>query len=447
MRASLTLLMLGLSGATAAIPTNVTFGNYFNGQVTFVRPLFFAEVPGRDSNYVVLEESGLAGVVHRRNGAWVKDTLLRMNTAYSATNNTLGLLGLAFSPNFTTNRKYYVFYSPTAAMNVVEEMQADTSLIKDAGITPRRLLTISSRAATTNNGGNIAFGPNDGYLYIGIGDGGSLNGDAANVAQTPNNLQGKFLRIDVNSQAGGNPYAIPSDNPFVGNSAYSPEVWALGVRSPWRWSFDALTKNLWIGEVGNSTFEEVDTVIKGANLGWRLMEGFGCQPGVTCSKAGLTLPMFTYGHTGGDNSIIGGYVYRGNPTSPFYGVYFFGDNGSGRVRAIRVINGVTQDSAVMTATIAGLSSFGTDSKGSLYATSVNTNIVYRLNSADLQPVPVWQSGRKAGKAIAPIFGRNGFFGLDLRDLQGKRIAGKNVGNGLYVTQGVGNLPALVPVLK
>ena len=447
MRASRILLMLGVSAVTGAIPTNVTFGNYFNGQVTFVRPLFFAEVPGKDSNYVVLEENGLAGIVHRRNGSWVKDTLLKINVAYSATNNTLGLLGLAFHPNFTSNRKYYVFYSPTATTNVVEEMQTDASLIKDAAIAPRRLLTISSRAATTNNGGNIAFGPNDGYLYIGIGDGGSLNGDAANVSQTPNNLQGKFLRIDVNSQAGGNPYAIPSDNPFVGNSAYSPEVWALGVRSPWRWSFDALTKNLWVGEVGNSTWEEVDTVTKGANLGWRLMEGFGCQPGVTCAKTGLTLPMFAYGHTGGDNAIIGGYVYRGNPASPFYGVYFFGDNGSGRVRAIRVVNGVTQDSAVMPTTIAGLSSFGTDSKGSLYATSVSTNIVYRLTSADLQSVPVLQSHRKSGKALVPIFGRNGSSSLDLCDLQGKKMAGKSIGNGLYVTKGAGNLPALVPVLK
>lgn len=448
MRALPAFLLLGFSTLTAAIPTNVTFQSFFTG-VTFARPLYFAEVPGRDSNYVVLEQQkGLASVVHRKSGVWVKDTLVKINAVTSDGN--LGMLGFAFHPNFTTNRKYYIYYSSTTTTNVVDEFQADTSLIKDAGVTPRRLISFGGRNNNMNNGGNLVFGPADGYLYIGVGDGGSANGDAANVSQNGLNMLGKVLRIDVNSQPGGNPYAIPADNPFVGNAAYNPEIYAYGVRQPWRFSFDALTKNLWAGEVGESTREEVDTIPKGANMGWRQVEGSSCQPNVTCSTTGTVLPLFTYGHTGGDVAVIGGYVYRANPASPFYGAYFFGDYGSGRVRAIKVVNGVTQDSAVMTATVAGLSSFGMDSKGALYATSVNTNLVYRLTSADFQPVSVRFSDRKIGKAdpaLGLLSGKNGVSGLDLRDLQGKRIAGKAMGTGIYVIKNAGNIPALVPVFK
>ncbi len=443
------LFLFGVLKAAAAIPTDVTFTDYFGGQVTFVRPLYFSEVPGKDSNYAVLEQQGMVDVVYRRNGIWVKDTLLKINTAYSAANNTLGLLGLAFDPNFTTNRKYYLFYSVSSDTNILVERQVDTSLMKDAGTAPVRLLSISGRAATNNNGGNIAFGPKDGYLYIGVGDGGSLNGDAVKVAQNKSSFQGKFLRIDVNSQAGGKPYAIPPDNPFVGNSAYSPEIWALGVRSPWRWSFDALNDNLWVGEVGNSTWEEVDTVIKGANLGWSYMEGFVCQPGLTCASsdtAGDERPIFAYGHANGDDAIIGGYVYRGNSASPFYGVYFYGDNGSGHVRALRVVNGVKQDSAVMPGTIPGLSSFGEDAQGNLYATSVTTNLVYRFNSQDMIPVSVRGPAPKR-ETTKILSGQQGFSDLELYDLRGERIQGKHIGTGLYVAPGAERNPFLVPVLR
>ncbi len=183
-------------------------------------------------------------------------------------------------------------------------------------------------------------------------------------------------------------------------------------------------------------------------MGWRLMEGFVCQPGVTCTTAGFDKPLTAYGHSGGNNAIIGGFVYRGNPASPFYGSFFYGDNGSGTVRAIKVVldNGVAVDSVAMTAKVTGLSSFGIHAHGSLYATSVSTHLVYRLTSADLTPTAIRHWDRKTARALAPVYGRD-VSGLGLRDLQGRRVSGQGVGNGVYFTKGKGDLPAMVPVIR
>ncbi len=438
---------LGLSialvaSSMAALPNNITFRNVFSGGPTFVRPVFFSEVPGKDSNYVVLEHAaGLASVTHRRNGAWVKDTLLKISVV--SNDNVLGLLGLAFHPDFVNNKKYYIFYSQTATTNVIEERQVDASFIKDAGVAPKKLLTLT-HTASGNNGGDMAFGPKDGYLYIGVGDGGDPQGDAPNRGQNPDTLLGKFLRIDVNSQTGTKPYGIPATNPFVSKTGYRPEIWALGLRSPWRWSFDGLTGNLWVGEVGNATWEEVDTVpvAGGANLGWRPMEGFGCQAGVTCNPADYTLPLYVYGHVGGENAIIGGYVYRGDPTSPFYGAYFFGDNGSGKVKAIKVTGGKAQDSLVFSKTVAGLSAFGQDSHGNLYAVSVNSGVISVIESPDMKPSATALAYHRAKAGVT-----SSTDGLEWRDLRGERVKSEQKGRGVYLIRSKDGTRDLVPVIK
>ena len=467
-------VLLGLSSALAVIPNTISFLNAFvNGTtgVTFARPVFFAPVPGKDSTYVILEQQrGNAIILHRKAGAWVKDTLMKQTVV--ANQNEMGFLSVAFHPNFAINHKFYVFYSKngtncpatSCGLNVVEERQTDSTLIKDAGITPRTLLSIS-KSAMNHNGGDIDFG-NDGYLYIGTGDGGDPQGDPVSTAlpvgrgQKTDTLLGKILRIDVNTTSGSKLYGIPADNPFVNNSAYLPEIYALGVRNPWRWSFDRVTGNMWVGEVGNSTREEIDTVAKGANLGWRLMEGFACQPSVTCNAAdpSLTLPIAAYPHSGGDTSgtaVVGGYVYRGNPASPYYGLYFYGDNGSSQVWVIRKgTNGRIAEritlhptpTATTTPAVTALTAFGEDAKGNLYALGLNTGIVYLLSSPDLQPSTVSISDRHA-KAFSPM-SLHDLSNMDLRNLQGRKVSGSALHNGVYVTQRPGdNAPALVPVLK
>ena len=422
------------------IPNNVTFQNYFPG-ITLQRPVYVAEVPGKDSNYVVLEQyAGRVTIVYRDFGSWARKT---MDSIKVCTSGEMGLLGIAFHPNYSQNRKYYIFHSDTnCRASIVDERVADTSLTRTSGVAARQLLRYT-KAQDNHNGGDIDFGA-DGYLYIGIGDGGNPQGDAQGRAQNPDTLLGKFLRIDVNTTSPGKQYGIPTDNPFVGNVAYRPEIWALGVRNPWRWSFDRVTGNLWAGEVGNGAWEEVTKVAKGQNLGWSLMEGFGCQTQwfPNCNQTGLTLPVSAYGHNGGDNAIIGGHVYRGNPASPFYGVYFYGDNGSGRVRAVRVVNNVKTDSLQFTNLLNGISAIGTDSHGSLYGTSVNSNQVFRFTSPDLIPVPI--SSRKIGRTN--LFGTgNSASNLEKHDLRGHRLSG-SIGRGIYVVRGEKNIPALVPAI-
>ncbi len=483
--------VLGLSSVLAAIPNTITFKNAFvNGTtgVTFARPVFFAQVPGKDSTYVVLEQQrGNAIIVHRSNGSWVKDTLLKQTVV--ANQNEMGFLSLAFHPDFTTNRKYYVFYSkvfnPTTSgsgdcwtgsnvssnancgLNVVEERQADPSLIKDAGVAPRLLLSIT-KSAMNHNGGDIAFGKSDGFLYVGIGDGGDLQGDTAGRGQNPDTLLGKFLRIDVDHPASGKQYGLPADNPFVNTPPYRPEIYALGVRNPWRWSFDALTGMIWAGEVGNGNWEEVDTIAKGGNYGWAKMEGFNCQnisKYSNCSKIGLGLPIAAYPHTGGGDTIgtavVGGYVYRGNPASPYYGLYFYGDNGTSQVWVARVINSriieriTLHPSPTTTGTAkSGVSAFGQDFMGNLYALgsgTSNTGTVDLLSSPDLVstglPPPTSISPHRSGKAFAPASLKD-LSGVELHNLQGRKVPSASAHNGVYVTKRPGDdAPALVPVLK
>ncbi len=469
---------LGFSIVTATIPNSVTFVKAFNG-TSFARPVFFAQVPGKDSTYVVLEQqAGNAIIVHPKNGAWVKDTLLHLTVINNQ--NEMGFIGLAFHPNFTINRKYYVYYSktftPTTAgsadcntnplvnmncgMNVLEERVVDSTLIKDAGVAPRQILSIT-KSAMNHNGGDIAFGPTDGYLYLGTGDGGDPQGDTAGRGQNPDTLLGKFLRIDVDHPASGLQYGIPADNPFVGNTSYRPELYAIGVRNPWRWSFDALTHTIWAGDVGDNTYEEVDTVVKGANLGWGKMEGYVCQPNnakyTNCSMAGTTLPIAAYPHAGSADTngtaVIGGFVYRGNPSSPFYGLYFYGDNSPSRVWVLREgSNGRIQERLTLTpstTTLPGLSAFGTDFLGNLYAlgfsaSTVTSGFVYQITSPDMQPVTTSIHG--TGKAFAPSSLRD-ISSAELYNLQGRKVSGSETRNGVYVIKQGDNAPALVPLLK
>ena len=284
-----------------------------------------------------------------------------------------GLLGLAFHPDYDNNGQFFVYYTNNESNSVVAryEVSADPDVADPASA--QIVLTVD-QPFENHNGGMLAFGL-EGYLYIGLGDGGSA-GDPGNRAQDLTTLLGKMLRIDVD---GGAPYAIPPDNPFVGTPDALDEIWAYGLRNPWRYSFDRETSDLWIGDVGQSSWEEIDfqpaASSGGENYGWRLMEGSHCyNPPVDCDDGTLTHPIYEYDHESGRCSVTGGYVYRGAALPELQGQYFFGDFCTGEIWSFREEGGEAVDVQDRTAELSpggGLSidfiaSFGEDGFGELY---------------------------------------------------------------------------------
>jgi len=231
---------------------------------------------------------------------------------------------------------------------------------------------------SNHNGGQLAFG-NDGFLYIGLGDGGSAGAPLGN-AQNRSSLLGKILRIDVDSTSQDKNYGIPADNPFAGNSIGYPEIYAYGLRNPWQFSFDRATGTLWVGDVGQSQREEIDLVENGKNYGWNIMEGTLCySPQTGCNQTGLELPVWEYGRDEGI-SVIGGFVYRGSTLTGLSGAYIYGDYGSGKIWALRFDGISTFVNTLLVDTTLSISSFGLDADNELYFTAFDGKI-HKLNQA------------------------------------------------------------------
>jgi glucose/arabinose dehydrogenase len=243
----------------------------------------------------------------------------------------------------------------------------------------RRDVLVVDQPYANHNGGNLAFGP-DGYLYVGLGDGGS-GGDPHDHGQSLSTVLGKMLRIDPRP-SDARPYTIPPGNPFVGREGARPEIWALGLRNPWRYSFDRATGDLWIADVGQSAWEEIDRQPAGSdggeNYGWNRMEGD--HPFEGDPPPGVVRPVYEYSHDSGGCTVTGGYVYRGRRISGLVGAYVFGDLCLGRLEAIRVDDGGEVRRRVFGPTVAGLSSFGEDAQGELYAMSLG-GALYRIAPA------------------------------------------------------------------
>jgi glucose/arabinose dehydrogenase len=286
-----------------------------------------------------------------------------------------GLLSLAFHPLYANNGFFFVYYTNTAGNPSVARYSvsaADTNAgSPTSGIV---LLTIPHPTNSNHNGGQLQFGP-DGYLYIGTGDGGSANDPPCN-AQRDDVLLGKLLRIDVDQNVESSPfYGIPASNPFIGAGLPLDEIWAKGLRNPWRFSFDRATGDLYIGDVGQDAREEIDLQPRssggGENYGWKIMEGTlcgggaasGCPAGVPpCQSPLFKLPILEYGHDAGDCSVTGGYVYRGAAFPQLSGVYLYGDYCTGRIWG---------DGQLFTPRAAGLATFGQDAAGELYLATVD----------------------------------------------------------------------------
>jgi len=292
----------------------------------------------------------------------------------------MGLLGLAFHPDFKTNGYFYVNYTTDRPETRISRFKAAAGNKGQVDANSETVLLTYKQPYRNHNGGKVTFGP-DGYLYIAVGDGGS-GGDPQNNAQDRSKLLGKILRIDVNSTSGDRKYGIPADNPFAKNTqGYREEIYAYGLRNPWKISFDQETGQLWAADVGQNKIEEIDLIKNGGNYGWRIMEGSDCyEPSSNCKETGLIKPVHEYSHADGV-SITGGFVYRGKAMPELRGKYIYADYVSGKVWALSVNkDGTKTGNSLLLTTDFPVSSFGQDLNNELLVLSYGSEgKVYRLH--------------------------------------------------------------------
>ncbi|MDQ4026484.1 MAG: PQQ-dependent sugar dehydrogenase [Actinomycetota bacterium] len=324
---------------------------------------------GSDRQFIV-EQVGRIRIV--RDGELLAEPFLDVSEFITA-GGEQGLLGLAFHPEYRANGRFFINYTDLEGDTVVAEYQSDSAEADVASPDSARILLRVDQPYANHNGGALAFGP-DGYLYIALGDGGS-GGDPHNNGQRLDTMLGKLLRIDVDSTSGDLAYGIPDDNPFVDRDGARPEIWAYGLRNPWRFAFDG--DDIWIGDVGQSQLEEINRMPAaraGLNYGWNVMEGDACyEPPTDCDRDGLVLPVATYTHDEGC-SVTGGYVYRGSISS-LVGAYVFGDYCSGTVWAVDASGRAEQDPVQLLSTDHSISSFGLDERGELYVTDLGGTVL------------------------------------------------------------------------
>ena len=332
-------------------------------------PLYLTSPPGDDRLFVV-EQTGRIVIVE--NGQLLATPFLDL-TAQVQSGGERGLLGMAFHPGYATNGRFFVSYTDGTGTSRVERytVSADPG-VADPG-SAVAVLSVDQPFAN-HNGGQITFGP-DGMLYFALGDGGS-GGDPLGSGQDTGTLLGSILRLDVD---GGAPYAVPADNPFVGEAG-ADEIWAYGLRNPWRFSFDRVAGRIYIADVGQNQWEEVSVApadAGGLNYGWNVMEGSSCYNAASCDTSGLTLPALEYDH-GQGCSITGGYVYRGDAIPEIRGHYFYSDFCTGFLRSfVWDGNGVTEETSWSVGSLGPVLSFGEDAAGELYILS-GTGRVLRI---------------------------------------------------------------------
>ncbi len=349
--------------------------------------VFVTGAPG-DGGFVYALRKDVGDIVRINTATGAQSTFLDIPSTQFLAGGERGVLGLAFHPDYADNGRFFVFLTnPVGSIEVREYARSDANPAVAVPAVVQTIITIPHPNFGNHNGGSLAFGP-DGYLYVATGDGGGAN-DPNNNAQNINVLLGKILRLDVNGDGfpanSSRNYAIPDDNPFAGATPGAAEIWAYGLRNPWRISFDSQTGDLYIGDVGQSAREEVNFDAAGGpgglNYGWDYREGKLQGPSAPPNPPiAFVEPVFDYPREIG-HSITGGYVYRG-PAPGLQGAYFFADFVTGRLMTLRMVNGVAEDTIERTAQVVGanlqqISSFGTDNAGNLYAVSL-TGAIYRL---------------------------------------------------------------------
>ncbi|NOV22758.1 glucose dehydrogenase [Cupriavidus necator] len=380
---------IGVAAGARAV-ANVAYGSPETVQLSltqvageFAAPIFLT-APAGDARLFVVERAGRIRIV--RDGALLATPFLDI-AALTTTDGERGLLSMAFDPDYAANGRFYVYYTDTSGAITIARYHVSAANPDLADAAGTVLLSIPHPTFSNHNGGQLAFGP-DRMLYIGTGDGGG-GGDPAGNAQNAATLLGKMLRIDVGGASG---YGVPAGNPFIGQTGSRGEIWALGLRNPWRFSFDA--GSLYIADVGQDLREEVDvapSTSAGLNYGWNRTEGTACMGAATCDKSGLTMPVFEYGHEAGGCAIVGGYVYRGSASPALQGRYFYSDLCTGKLQSFMYRDGIATEPVDWNVTVPGsVFSFGVDSTQALYVladpgTSANSGRVYRIDASGGTP--------------------------------------------------------------
>ncbi len=372
--------------------------NAFNNLI-FDRPLGIENAGDGTNRLFVVEHRGVILVINNVSATQSGETVqlkgidatsnvfLDIQDQVFFDENEQGLLGLTFHPDYENNGFFYLNYmADNPLRNVISQFAVSEDNPNIADADSEVILLEIEQPHPFHNGGQLVFGPNDGFLYISVGDGGH---DFEDNAQDLSNLFGAVLRVDVDNPDGGMNYGIPSDNPFFGNtSGFREEIYAYGLRNPWRISFDSVTGALWTGDVGDQSLEEIDIVEKGKNYGWPIMEGTNCyDPPSGCDMSGLELPIWEYRRNKG-RTLIGGFVYRGAELPELFGKYIYADFVSGRVWALS-FDGLTVTDNTQLLRFADMdsfiiTSFGIDEQNELYITGFDGNIYRLVRTENLQ---------------------------------------------------------------
>ncbi|MBE9460473.1 PQQ-dependent sugar dehydrogenase [Dyadobacter subterraneus] len=345
--------------------------------LTFSSPVEI-KAPADSSNRIfVVEQAGVIKVFDNNSAVSSSTTFLDIKSKVNS-GGELGLLGLAFHPNFKTNGYFYVNYTKSNPLQtVIARYKVNSASGNSADASNETILLTYNQPYTNHKGGSLQFGK-DGYLYISAGDGGSA-GDPLNNAQNKKTFLGKILRIDVNATTKGN-YGIPADNPFVGNTeGFFEEIYAYGLRNPWKTSFDMGSDRFFAADVGQGNKEEINLITKGGNYGWKIKEGKDCySPSSNCDATGLTEPVLDYGRADGDISITGGYVYRGSTIASLAGKYIYGDYASGRIWALELDGNTAKTNSLLMKISGTISTFGQDTRGEVYFANYASGKIMKL---------------------------------------------------------------------
>lgn len=334
--------------------------------LSFTRPVDLQYAPDDSERLFVVEQAGVISVFPNNSATTSKKTFLDIREKVDDQGNEEGLLGLAFHPDYKSNGYFYVNYTASNPNRTVISRFKVSGGNPDAAETgSEHVLLTFEQPYSNHNGGQVSFGP-DGYLYIAVGDGGS-GGDPHDHGQDRTTLLGTILRIDVNKLQNGKQYGIPADNPFAkNNNGYREEIYAYGLRNPWRFSFDSENGQLWTGDVGQNAYEEIDIIEKGGNYGWNTMEGNHCfEPKNGCERSGLKMPVHEYSR-GEGISVTGGFVYRGPSLEGLRGKYIYADYATRRVWALDNAESGKPVNTLLFEADFNISSFGVDQNRELY---------------------------------------------------------------------------------
>ena len=364
----------GSSKNTTAPPPSQLTASLTSLATDFLQPVGLAAANDGTGRLFVVEQRGTVRAI--QNGLPAATTFLDIQSKVDF-GGEKGLLGFAFHPQFAQNRRFFLNYTRVLngqLQSVIAEYLASSTNPDLAIPSSERILLVLDQPFVNHNGGQLAFGP-DGFLYIGFGDGGS-EGDPFGNGQSVQTLLGKILRVDVDTTSPNKEYGIPADNPFA-NGGGLPEIWAWGLRNPWRFSFDAGGR-LFCADVGQDSFEEVDIIIRGGNYGWNIMEGLHCfNPSTGCDQSGLLLPIAEYNHSEG-TAVIGGFVYGGSAIAQLKGLYIFGDLSSGSIWTLREATPGVWSRSLLLSSGKMISSFGQDQAGEIYVLDYTNGAVLKL---------------------------------------------------------------------